>query len=83
MFPREIIGSSDWLASLWDRRAALPSESVLLAWGMKVIAFRQKELRRWESVFPNAHTARYADCGHYIAEEKPAELAAAILALAP
>jgi haloalkane dehalogenase len=75
VLPRQIIGSSDWLDSLWRRRAALQSKRMLLAWGMKDIAFREKELRRWQAAFPGARTVRFADAGHFIAEEKPVELA--------
>jgi haloalkane dehalogenase len=79
VFPREIIGSSDWLSSLWARRSALASLDITLAWGMKDIAFREKELDRWRDAFPKARVVRYADCGHYVAEEKPHELADEIL----
>jgi len=81
VFAREIVGSSEWLASLWDRRAQLPSARVLLAWGMKDIAFREKELERWHSLFPDARTVKYADCGHFVAEEQWHERAGEILDL--
>jgi haloalkane dehalogenase len=81
VFPREIVGSSDWLASLWRRRSALQGADVLLAWGMKDVAFREKELATWQAAFPSARSVRYEDCGHFVAEEKPAELATEILAL--
>jgi len=81
VFPREIIGSSDWLESLWDRRSALSSAKVLIAWGTSDIAFRDKELQRWESLFPDRTTIRYEGCGHVVAEERPHELGEQILAL--
>ena len=81
-FPREIVGSSDWLDSLWNRRSLLPSERVTLAWGRKDIAFRGKELERWRSLFPEAKVVTYDDCGHYVAEEHPRDLAEEILAVA-
>ncbi|MCA0328299.1 MAG: alpha/beta fold hydrolase [Actinobacteria bacterium] len=79
VFPREIIGSSDWLASLWDRRAALQDKRAALVWGMKDLAFRDKELRRWQELFPEAEATRLEGCGHFVAEERPAELASEIL----
>jgi len=81
VYPREIIGSSDWLQSLWDRRSALSRMEVLIAWGMSDIAFREKELERWESLFPDRTTVRYAGCGHFVAEERPHELAEQIAIL--
>jgi haloalkane dehalogenase len=74
VFPREIIGSSQWLESLWAQREALNDKIKLLAWGMKDIAFREKELNYWAKHFPAARVVRYADAGHYLSEEKPAEL---------
>lgn len=78
VFPGRIIGSSPWLASLWSRIGLLKGKKVLLAWGMKDIAFREHELNIWKQAFPDAPVVRFEDAGHYVAEEKPAELAAAI-----
>jgi haloalkane dehalogenase len=74
VFPREIIGSSRWLESLWAQRAVLNDKIKLLAWGMKDIAFREKELNYWATHFPTARVVRYADAGHFLSEEKPDEL---------
>jgi len=52
VFPREIVASSDWLASLWERRDLLASKPTTILWGNKDIAFRAKELRRWRGLFP-------------------------------
>lgn len=81
VFPREIIGSSRWLDSLWQRRSRLDGIPMTLVWGMSDIAFREKELLRWEAAFPQARTVRLEGCGHFVAEERPADLAAEILAL--
>ena len=43
VFPAEIIGSSDWLQSLWDNRDMLRQKKILIAWGMKDIGFRENE----------------------------------------
>lgn len=78
VFPREIIASTDWLAQLWQKRANLTDKPTMLAWGMKDIAFREKELNRWATVFPQAQVIRYADAGHYVQDEKGSELASQI-----
>ena len=75
VFPRQIIKSSDWLSSLWQRRSALATKRILLAWGMKDIAFREKELRQWQAAFPAAQTVMFPDTGHFVAEEQAKELA--------
>jgi haloalkane dehalogenase len=74
VFPGEIIGSSDWLQSLWDNHDLLREKNILIAWGMKDVAFREKELKRWMDAFPLARVVRYEDAGHFIPEEKPEEL---------
>lgn len=46
---------------------------------MKDIAFRDKELKRWEATFPQAQSVRLSSVGHYVQEEAPAELAASVV----
>lgn len=75
VFPAQIIGSSDWLQSLWDSHAVLENKEILVAWGMKDIGFRKKELDRWTSIFPGAQVIRFEDTGHFVSEERPEDLA--------
>ncbi|NTU92648.1 MAG: alpha/beta fold hydrolase [Chlorobiaceae bacterium] len=81
VFPQQIVGSSPWLDSLWKQIGTLGEKKVLLAWGMKDIAFREHEMNTWLQVFPDALLVRFEDAGHYVAEEKPVELAEAIRSL--
>ena len=74
VFPGQIIGSSDWLQSLWNKREVLLRKNILIAWGMKDIAFREKELKTWMNAFPHAKVIRFEDAGHFVAEENPDEL---------
>jgi len=76
--PWEIIGSSDWLASLWDRREALQGKVKLIAWGTKDIAFRKKERETFAKAFPDAPVVIFEDAGHFVAEEQPEKLIDAI-----
>lgn len=78
VFPKEIIASQDWLASLWSQREKLMDKPVLIAWGMKDIAFREKELNRWITLFPVARILCYPDTGHYVQEEKGVELSSVV-----
>ena len=75
IFPKQITGSTHWLNSLWGHISALREKPTLIIWGMKDIAFREKELRRWEEAFPGARTIRLTSVGHYVQEEAPDELA--------
>ncbi len=79
--PGRIIGSSPWLAELWAKRAALNGKVKLIAWGMRDIAFREKELLRWAEAFPEARVVRYPEAGHFVPEECPDELAAELRAI--
>lgn len=76
VFPKQIIASSAWLADLWSQRDVLDDKIKLITWGMKDIAFRKKELKQWGKSFPNAKFVRFPDAGHFLPEEKPAELIA-------
>ncbi len=75
VFPKQIIGASRWLQSLWESREAIAGKKIAIAWGMKDIAFREKELNTWTGAFPHARVTRLADAGHFVAEEKPREIA--------
>jgi haloalkane dehalogenase len=52
----------------------LADKEMLIVWGMKDIGFRKKELATWVRAFPRARVVRYEDCGHFVAEERPADL---------
>ncbi|MBK7455005.1 MAG: alpha/beta fold hydrolase [Anaerolineales bacterium] len=78
VFPKQIIGASDWLESLWNQRSLLNDKVAVIAWGAKDIAFREKELKTWMSAFPKASVMRFPNSGHFIPEENPSELADAI-----
>ena len=69
--PGHIVGASDWLRSIWDDREAFAGKPALLLWGAKDIAFRKKELARWQAELTNAATHEFDDCGHFLAEEAP------------
>ncbi len=68
-FPKRIIDSSVWLEGLWSERDRIRDKPALILWGMKDIAFRERELDRWIGLFNNARVVRYGDAGHYIQEE--------------
>jgi haloalkane dehalogenase len=47
-------------------------------WGDKDPAFREKERRRFEATFPAHRTVELEGSGHYVQEDAPDEIAAAI-----
>jgi haloalkane dehalogenase len=66
------------LGELWARRTLLRDKPVLIVWGMKDIAFREKELNTWSRAFPEARVIRLDDVGHYVQEEAVDELGQAL-----
>ena len=79
VFPRQIVKATPWLDQLWSNISVLTGKPTLVVWGMKDIAFREKELKRWGSAFPAARTVRLSSVGHFVQEEAPDELAAAVV----
>jgi haloalkane dehalogenase len=80
IFPREIRGSSAFLAEAHAGLAALANKPTLIVWGDADIAFKAKERERFEASFPNHRTVPLPGAGHYIQEDAPEEIAAAIVA---
>ena len=72
---RELIGSSDWYESLWQRVDVLAAKPALLLWGMKDPAFGPDALARWKQALPGARTIEFPESGHFVQEEAPAEAA--------
>jgi haloalkane dehalogenase len=78
VFLQQLIGSSEWYQGLWERRAAIQDKPALILWGMKDIAFKQKELERWIGLFPHARVVRFPEAGHFLQDEEGAQVAAQI-----
>lgn len=70
VFPAELIGSTEWLTELWERRDAIADAPALLFWGRRGPLFRTDDLRRWQALFPTARTVEFPDAGHFVHEEK-------------
>lgn len=78
VFPREILASREFLAEVEAGLPRLAHLPTLLAWGGKDVAFRATERHRFEAVFPRHHSVVFEHARHYIHEDVPDELAAAI-----
>jgi pimeloyl-ACP methyl ester carboxylesterase len=60
-----------------ERLAALPCQ---LVWGMRDWCFRPNCLERFERLWPRCVVQRLSDVGHYVMEEAPQEVLAAVQA---
>jgi haloalkane dehalogenase len=79
-FPRQIIGSGPWLEELEARvRANLPDKPTVLIFGRKDAGLGTRAIsRRWQETFPHATLVELPDAGHYIQEDAPEEIVAAV-----
>jgi haloalkane dehalogenase len=68
---RELIGSSDFYDSLWQRRDAIRDKPTLIVWGMKDPTFPESHLERWERFFTRVRVVRLPQIGHFVPEEAP------------
>jgi haloalkane dehalogenase len=78
VFPREILRSRPWLAELEARLSAVRDRPALLVWPTKDVAFREPERLKWERLFAEHRTVMLGGAGHYIQEEAPEQIVAAI-----
>lgn len=78
VLPREVVGSADWLASLWERRSVLTGIDMIPLWGMRDIAFPSDSLDVWVEESPQALVERLAEVGHFPALEATDRLVLAV-----
>ncbi len=71
VFPKEIIGSSDWLNSLWEQRNKIKHIPTTIIWGDMDIAFKEEELEVWTNLMLNHTQIRLKKVGHFPPEEAP------------
>lgn len=74
---RSLLGSSDFYASLWARRAALARLPALIVWGTRDRAFPPRCLDRWREALPQAEVVAL-EVGHWPQEEAPGEVLEAL-----
>ena len=78
VFPREIIRSTPFLSEVEAGLDRLRDSPALIVWPDRDVAFRETERRRWEELFPQHRTVALRGAGHYIQEDAPEEIVAAI-----
>jgi len=76
--PRQLTEATPWLGDLADEvRDRLANVPLLLVWGVRDPAFNRQYLERFREDFRSVRIQRL-DAKHYIQEDAPAEIAAAI-----
>lgn len=82
VFPRELTAARNWLVQLESALPCLKDVPAEFVWGMKDPLFRRPEfLRRWQRYFPDAPVEQLQDAGHFLQEDRPDRVAAAVLRL--
>lgn len=71
IYARELLGSSEWFASLWQQREKLHDIPALLLWGMQDSAFGPPMLEQWRGVFAHEEIHTLDEAGHFVQEEQP------------
>lgn len=69
VLPRAFRTEREWLADLRERVRVVANRPALLAWGMEDPLFRERDLRRFETLFGDARTVDLDGVGHYVPEE--------------
>ena len=78
VFPKAIIGETDWLREVENGLKSLDDRPALIVWPTKDQAFREGERKRWESLFTDHRTVTLEGAGHYIGEDAPKEIVTAL-----
>ncbi|MFT7580527.1 MAG: haloalkane dehalogenase [Myxococcota bacterium] len=78
--PKQLTAAKPFLTQLAQGLPELSHKPALLVWGEDDFAFRQPERLRFERLFTNHETVLLQRAGHFIQEDSPDEISAAIRA---
>lgn len=73
-FSEELINASTWWQQIWEKLDVVSGKPFLIFWGMKDNFVPLYELEKWRSKVPHAQIVSFPDAGHFVQEEKPAEM---------
>jgi len=83
VMPREILAAQELLAEVEQGLKRVADKPALIVWGDKDPGFKEPHRRRWERTFPNHRTEILRGASHYIQEDAPDEIVAAVKAWWP
>ncbi len=83
VFPAQLWDAQAFLGEVYAGLPALSDRPALIVWGLEDFAFQEPERTRFERLFPRHRTVLLEHAGHFIQEDAPQEIAAAIRAWHP
>ena len=83
VFPAQLWDADAFLQSVYDALPGLSDRPALIVWGVEDFAFQEPERSRFEKMFPDHRTVLLENAGHFIQEDAPNEIAAAVRAWHP
>lgn len=78
VFPRQLAAAAPFLDRVNLNLNVLADRPALIVWGLRDFAFQAPERERFELLFPKHRTVLLREAGHFIQEDAPEEIAAAI-----
>ena len=79
VFPRQIRKAHKWLKAIENKLHVLSKTPVEMVWAMKDPAFgKESYIKKWRTYFPNAPVDRVALASHYVQEDSPERIVAAV-----
>ena len=78
VFPRELTSAWPFLSEVEHGLPALANKPALILWGDSDFAFREHERNRFRALFPQHRDVTLHNAGHFIQEDAPEEICAAI-----
>jgi haloalkane dehalogenase len=83
VMPREILTAHELLADVAQGLEKISDKPALIVWADKDQAFKEPQRLRWEQTFPDHRTVILRGASHYIQEDAPEEILAAISEWSP
>jgi haloalkane dehalogenase len=83
VLPREIVGARALLEEVESGIPRLAGHPALLLWADRDFAFGKRDLARWQRMLPRGRTRVLEGAGHFLQDDAPDEICAAIRAWWP
>ncbi len=78
IFPKQLMAAKPFLLEIENGLPAIKHKPALILWGNRDFAFKEKERSRFRRAFPDHRDVDLTDAGHFIQEDAPDAISAAI-----